>query len=395
MTLTYAIEPLLPDVRPLEPTILSLMSEAGALGASLPAPVREAVADLLRTVNTYHSNLIEGHDTRPRDILAAMAGDYAADPERRALQLEARAHVEVQRFIEVRLVAEPDLAITSAEFLCWIHREFTERLPPEYRRVRSVSGTREVEVMAGGLREEDVRVGRHDPPPHDTLPLYLERFRAGYDLSRLTGLEMIAAIPASHHRLLWIHPFLDGNGRVARLFTDAWLRRAGLGAHGLWTASRGLARARLRYLALLEAADAERWDAYDGRGARSVRALTEFCAFFLDTCLDQVRYMRTLLDPATLAHRIRVWVAMHPPTVPSGAEHLLVWALNHGTVPRGDAARITGTSERTARRIVRRLTDAGLLVSATPKGPLRLAFPASVLEYFFPLLTPPADPAST
>lgn len=83
MTSTCAIEPLLPDVRPLEPAILSLMSEVGALGAFLPAPVREAVADLLRTVNTYHSNLIEGHDTRPRDILAAMAGDYAADPERR------------------------------------------------------------------------------------------------------------------------------------------------------------------------------------------------------------------------------------------------------------------------------------------------------------------------
>jgi Fic family protein len=390
----YAIEPLLPDVAALEPAILALTAEASALGSMLPVPTIASLAEVLRTVNTYHSNLIEGHDTRPRDILRAMAGDYSRDPERRALQLEARAHMEVQRLIEERLGAEPGLAVTSPAFLAWVHREFYERMPAEYRVVRSRSGGRESVVEPGAWRAEDVDVGRHVPPPHAEVPAYLERFHAGYDPARRSGLELVAAIPASHHRLLWIHPFLDGNGRVARLFTDAFLRRAGLGAHGLWTASRGLARARERYLALLEAADAERRGDYDGRGARSRLALTKFCAFFLETCVDQVRYMRSLLDPATLRERMRTWVHLRSTggiggtPLPADAWRLLDAALSRGELRRGEAARILGTSERTARRVLATLTREGLLVSRTPKGTVRLGFPVDALEYFFPLLAP-------
>jgi Fic family protein len=362
----------------------------------LPEASRASLAELLRIINTYHSNLIEGHDTRPRDIVRALEGNYSRDPVRRALQLEARAHIEVQRLIEERLEAEPELAITSPGFLAWVHREFYERMPGEYRRVRSRSGVRESTVEPGAFRVEDVHVGRHAPPPFAEVPAYLERFDEGYDPSRLAGLELIAAIAASHHRLLWIHPFLDGNGRVARLYTDAFLRRAGLGAHGLWTASRGLARARSRYLELLEAADAERWDHYDGRGARSRRALTEFCVFFIETCLDQVRYMRELVDPDSLVDRIRAWVraagtgGVGRSRLPPDSWRLLEEALRRGEVTRGAAARLLGTSERTARRALAALVREGVLVSRTPKGPVRLAFLPDVLEYFFPLLAPAA-----
>jgi Fic family protein len=388
----HAIEPLFPPLAPLEPTLLALTAEAAALEQMLPPVTRDSVAELLRTVNTYHSNLIEGHDTRPRDILRAMAGSYARDPERRALQLEARAHVEVQRTIERRLAQEPLLAVTSAEFLGWVHREFYSLMPAEYRVVRSETGVRESVVEPGAWRTEDVLVGRHTAPPFTDVPAYLARFHDGYDPARLRGLERIAAIPSSHHRLLWIHPFLDGNGRVARLYSDAYLRVAGLGADGLWSVSRGLARSRSRYLALLEAADAERWDDYDGRGGRSQRALTEFCAFFLDVCLDQVRYMRGLLDAETLIGRMRVWnerrAGERRAPLPTQGWRLLAEVVRRGEVPRGEAARVLGTSERTARRVVSRLVREGVLASATPKGPLRLAFPAEVIEHFFPLLAP-------
>jgi Fic family protein len=89
----------------------------------------------------------------------------------------------------------------------------------------------------------------------------------------------MAAI-ASHHRLMWIHPFLDGNGRVARLYTDACFCRLPLPGYGLWNVSRGLARRRDEYMAALTSADAPRRNDYDGRGSLSNDELARFCYCF-------------------------------------------------------------------------------------------------------------------
>jgi Fic family protein len=389
----HSVEPVFPELSPLEDPALALIREANALGSLLHPITRRSVAELLRWVNTYHSNLIEGHATRPLDIERALAGWLAPSSERRSLQLEARAHVEVQRLVEERLDAEPELGITRPKFLSFLHREFYERMPSEWRVVTDPRSERSRQVVPGQIRDEDVEVGRHVPPPASSLPRLMDHFAEVYDPARLHGLLQIIATAASHHRLLWIHPFLDGNGRVARLFTDAYLRKAGLGGHGLWTASRGLARNRARYLDALAAADSERRNPYDGRGAFSREALAGFVRFFLDTSLDQVRFMGSLLQLDALRARIEGYVERRikgglGPKLAPPALHLLVEALLGGEVARGDAARVTGTSDRSARRIVSLLVKEKLLVSETPKGPLRLGFPIKVVGFYFPLLFP-------
>ncbi len=389
----HSIEPLLPEGPPLEESALAVVREASALGDRLHPITRASVADLLRTANTYHSNLIEGHATRPRDIERALDGRLSKAPETRALQLEARAHVEVQRLLEERVDEGGGPSIASPEFLSFIHGEFYDRMPPEWRIASDRDGKREGEVVPGRFRDADVEVGRHLAPPAASLPGLLARFASAYDPARLQGLDIVLAIAASHHRLLWIHPFLDGNGRVARLFTDAYLRKADLGGHGLWTISRGLARQRPRYLEMLAAADGERRNAYDGRGALSRDTLTAFSRFFLDVCLDQIRFMASQLQLDDLRQRIEGYVerrsggGLGPKLVPP-ARHLLVEALLRGRVARGDAARVTGTSDRTARRMLSGLVDEGLLVSDTPKGPVRLGLPVKVVGFYFPLLFP-------
>src|SRR6266545_3837100 len=152
-----SMEPLFPEPGPLEETALAVVREAGALGGQLHPVTRASVADLLRAINTYHSNLIEGHDTRPHDIERALAGSLSTNPERRALQIEARAHVEVQRLVEKRLEAEPALVITGREFLSFIHREFYERMPAEWRVVRDSDGTKERPVAPGRLKKRKSR----------------------------------------------------------------------------------------------------------------------------------------------------------------------------------------------------------------------------------------------
>jgi Fic family protein len=83
-----------------------------------------------------------------------------------------------------------------------------------------------------------------------------------------------------------VHPFSDGNGRVICLFTDTALKAAGMKSSELWSLSRGLARASVKYKWVLTGADATRRGDLDGRSVLSEKRLTVFCEFMLDTALN-------------------------------------------------------------------------------------------------------------
>jgi Fic family protein len=51
-------------------------------------------------MNCYYSSLIENHNTTLIDIERALKDDFAKEPEKRNLQLEAKAHIEVQAMID-------------------------------------------------------------------------------------------------------------------------------------------------------------------------------------------------------------------------------------------------------------------------------------------------------
>lgn len=390
-----SMEPLFPERGALEDRVLEVVREAAALGGALHPMTRRRVVEMLRTINSYYSNLIEGHGTHPYDIERAMEGDYSEEPAERALQQEGRAHVEVDRLVEERLDADTAANPCAASFLRWIHAEFYGRMPDELRRVDGVSSTDTLPVEPGALRDREVVAGRHVAPSHEALSAFLDRFAEAYRPDRLGEIERVLAFAASHHRLLWIHPFLDGNGRVARLFSGAYAQRAELGGHGLWTVSRGLARDRSAYMRALAGADADREDEYDGRGNLSRRGLTAFCRYFLDTCLDQIRYMGSVLDLEGLEDRVEGYVHLRSEGMIPGrrelrveAKHLLVEVLRGGELRRGEAGRVTGLHPRTARDVVSGLVEEGLLWSKTPKGALRLGLPMHAVEYWFPRLFP-------
>jgi len=166
--------------------------------------------------------------------------------------------------------------------------------------------------------------------------------------------------------------------------------KAGIGAHGLWSVSRGLARgleSRKDYKAKMDYADTPRQGDLDGRGNLSLSALQDFTLWFLSVCIDQVTFMADLFDLDTLSGRNTRLVDRSETFKP---ESVLLFqeALMRGQFERGEARRITGLPERTARRVLGDLTDAGLLASETPKGPVSLRFPTEALEQLFPRLYP-------
>lgn len=383
------MEPMLPEEsnRQLEDVAFDLTSKASSLAGQVNPVVAMAIGSLVRSMNCYYSNLIEGHDTHPRDIDRALHRNFSTQPKKRALQLEAVAHIEVQKAIDEGKddPAEP----LTTEYVLWLHREFCRRLPDEMLWVEDPHSGRKVHVRPGELRDDEVEVGRHLPPAAAALPSFLNRFEQAYNARNLSKIRQIVAVAASHHRFLWIHPFFDGNGRVARLMSHAVLKRMGIGS-SLWSVARGLARNVERYKALLMEADEPRRNDLDGRGSLSQAALIEFCEFFLGTCLDQVEFMRSILEPPELLRRIEIYVEeeMRAQRLPKGSFSLLREALLAGEIERGAAPSITGYAERMARTVVSKLVERGLLNSATPKGALSLAFPLTVVERWFPSLYP-------
>ena len=244
--------PLLPEwADDLQDLALEVVQRSATLGTRQHPVTLQTLRELLRIINSYYSNLIEGHNTHPCDIVRAMQQEYDSEPAKRNLQLESVAHITVQRMMETRLQEDSALNIAGQEFLCSLHREFFKLLPEEFLVMRKPENGSESRVVPGELRTESVKVGQHEPPGYDSLAAFMARFSESYAPDKHHGANKLVAAAAAHHRLMWIHPFLDGNGRVARLFTEAYLHRIPVHGFGLWSVSRGLARRNADYKAAL------------------------------------------------------------------------------------------------------------------------------------------------
>jgi len=174
---------------------------------------------------------------------------------------------------------------------------------------------------------------------------------------------------------------------VARLFSHAWLRELGIGSE-LWAVSRGLARQVDQYKSMLMTADEPRRGDLDGRGNLTQQGLNQFCDFFLSTCVDQVAFMESLLEPAELLRRIEIWAEeeMRAKRLPRGSWPLLKEALISGEVSRGKAAELTGYETRQARTVLSTLIDQGYFTSDSHRSAVRLGFPAKIIDRWFPRL---------
>jgi len=363
---------------------VELTGKSAAFRSSLPPAVRTALADLVRAMNCYYSNLIEGHDTHPIDIERALRNDFSADPVKRDLQVEATAHIAVQEWIDRGGLAG---RATSLDGLIETHRRFCEKLPATMLTVEMPGSGETVPVEPGALRRRDVQVGRHVAISPGAVPRFLQHFAWAY--GRPGKADAIVALAAAHHRFVWIHPFLDGNGRVARLMSHAMLLDV-LDTGGVWSIARGLGRDASAYKQHLAACDLARRNDLDGRGALSEEALAAFTAFFLTICIDQVDFMAGLVEPDQLRPRIHRWAAEETErgTLPPKAVNIIDAVLYRGELPRGEVEAVVGTGDRQARRLTSALVDLGVLVSESSRAPLRIAFPATLASRWMPGLFP-------
>jgi Fic family protein len=383
------MEPLLPGERLLAPLLEQahdLQRAALTLsGTSAPPELRL----MLRAMNSYYSNKIEGQHTLPIEIERALHNDYSSDQDKARRQRLALAHMATEAAIESHWREWSDGRIWSARMVREIHQDLFARLPAADRTMP------EGDVLVPGtLRDRNVSVGRHAAPAHTAIGAMLDRCASFYgDVRR--GEAQIVAAAASHHRLAWIHPFRDGNGRVARLHTHLALGALGL-TNGLWSPLRGFARTHEDYYALLAAADVPRAGDLDGRGNLSERALVAWIDYVLALCIDQVGFMSGLLDMEGMKDRIAACLAFEEKIVQQGVRTEALRALHYLWLTRSELERsefkgMLGLGDRLATAQVAALLKRRLLVTDSPHGKLRFGVPQHALRFYFPHLWPEAE----
>jgi len=367
---------------------------SGELSGRLPPPTRRALAQCLEGINSYYSNLIEGQGTRPIEAERALKRQLAERwPDRASdLAVLAVAHIRTERWMRQLLKDDPALDVAGAAFIRELHRHFVSQLPEALRVVTGHEGDAAMPAInvPGELRSRHVDVGAHRAPPPEELPDLLAAFAQGWSTLPKTPAHILLA----HHRFAWIHPFLDGNGRIGRLLSTAMLAQHGLDAEGLWSLSRGLAKRRDRYYEHLALADAPRQGDFDGRGALSQKAATRFVEFMLDTCEDQIGFMTARLQIEHVRDRVARFCAERKLVMDHDerAAPLLIEAMFMGRLERGAAGRLLGLGERAARTVVSECVADGLLVATSPRADLTPAFPVYAAAYLFPHLFEIDDP---
>lgn len=392
------IEPLLiPASSPAYRRLIGLaqeLSEANArLDASVHRDVARALADLVCAMNCYYSNLIEGHHTLPIEIDRAMQQDFANAPSQSDLQRLAFAHIKTTEWAKPIDIAKHGIR----KFILDAHGQFCKNLPDDILTITMPDG-KIMRMVAGEIRANEVLVGTHVAPTFSSVNHFLARYEAVYlpvirqaDEDGLHKLEAVVAAMCAHHRLAWIHPFPDGNGRIARIVLDAMLKRSGIAATALWSMSRGFAKTQKDYKLRLAEADMPRMGDLDGRGNLSEAKLAAFCEYGLKTAIDQVKFMSGVLALDSIEHRVHHYFSNMRTDLRAESAYLYLEALARGGFERGEAQRITGLAERTARDVLSNLTKEGFLLSDTPKGRVRAGFPVKALGTFLPNLYPAGD----
>ena len=187
-TSPHQFEPLMPSDARIEP----LLSKAGDLARAATALAGKRVPPelrtLLRSMNSYYTNRIEGQHTRPHEIELALAQDFSANKDLAAKQRLAVAHIEAEAALEQRYQGEQGVQVLySLDGVQDLHHELFGRLPEG-----DWDAADGQIVEPGHIRSKEVSVGQHIAPVVGSVPMFIERWASRYGNVRRGEAALVA-----------------------------------------------------------------------------------------------------------------------------------------------------------------------------------------------------------
>lgn len=373
----------------------NLVVKSSSLSCVHTAQTLNAISKMLFFVNSYYSNKIESEGTHPIDIENAIKKKFSQNSREHKLQILSINYIKTQKMLFSKA---GDFDVFDTDTIKSIHKFLYSQDDMESF-LKIQDDKKSISMKAGELRKKEVKIGLHVPPFAKELPIMLNKMQNLYKMLNLTSnAKLLICVFAYHHRLTWMHPFLDGNGRISRLLLDLSLRKILGESYGIWNISRGLARDSSKYKTMLNNADMPRFNDFDGRGNLSTKELKNFVNYLLDISLEQINYMNSCIRLDNLSDRIDEYVKIFSTTkgfykkpLPKETNTLLKELLLKGEIPRGKVGNIINCSRRKATDIVKLLLEVEIFESKSVKDRLRINFNAHMSQFIFPDIVPPSS----
>lgn len=369
----------------------ALYSKLNQLHSNMPKVILSEIVKNINHVNNYYSNQIESDGTHPIDIErickeGVMANKTGSEALKKRLALSYHAAQQ-----EIMQEHYPKRLIERAKFF---HKSFydSQFLHEDQLYILDESTAGQIPVTPGKFRERMVQIGNHIPPEETEINRLLKEWDAHYSLNEKdVGYKKLLKAFVAHHRLMYVHPFLDGNGRAGRLVLESMLKEAAPNSHGLWSISRGLAKSKDDYFGALENAGMIRQGApYDGAGSLSERGLVRFVNYMRETANKEVDFMLKLMDLSKLESRLSKFVDFSDKEIPKEMKMLIPHLLVKGEIKKSDLPEIWHVSERKSRDVQNTLKKLSLIKDSNEshRTPIRLNISAEVMSFIFPEIMP-------
>lgn len=344
--------------------ILDVESMRGALNSpALGEETIKSIQEWVKIENSIRSNKIEGNQTTYVEMKEALhGGKFPKDEFKRYKVLETTNHYRAEEFIDDFFKREKGPAFLSENLVRESHRILLENIPEKAEGVPN----------PGEYRKKNVRIvdSDHIPPQHLEVPALMSNLIDYCRQAKKVDFLVSAAI--AHHRFAWIHPFGNGNGRSARLFTYAMLKFGGFHFNGMVSLPRAFERDKQDYYGFLAKADSG--------------DIPSWVKYFLRTLLKELGYWQTRLAGRKLEESVDAFLEslLAQKRIVKNEKKCLKIAFMVGVVSNDFLQKQLGLSRATATRMLTRLEDKKFLERIGKKKGYRLLIgPKSPLIRFF------------
>lgn len=246
------------------------------LGGPVPPHIFFQLKEIFQIFESLGSARIEGNNT----TLSEFVERIIEDPTKKDGDEALKEIYNIDRAIEfIESNVKKDTAFDRA-LISEIHKILVNGLTPP----PSGEGSR----YPGELRPVNVTItgSEHIPPEHIKVPDFFNELMAFVNEPRETQYHLLATALA-HHRMAWIHPFDNGNGRLIRMFTYALLIKQGFQVKSgrILNPTAIFCMDRNKYYEMLALADT-------GEEEKTL----EWCFYVLDGLRDEIEKIDKLLD---------------------------------------------------------------------------------------------------
>lgn len=330
--------------------------------APMPPSVAQEMHRLFLAKGAHATTAIEGNTLSQEQVERVIAGQLELPPSQEYLQREIENIVEACNQIE-RMIRDTGRFEISVEMLCALNAQVLDGLEVEEW------------VRPGHFRERSVGVGSYLGAPHDDVGFLTQMlatwlngadFEASPEDKRGKFLRAILRAVMAHLYIAWIHPFGDGNGRVARLVEFGVLTAAGIPSVAAHLLSNHYNQTRSEYYRQLDSAS---------RSGGDVRGFLLYAAQGL---VDQLEEQLTMVRGQYFTNAWTVYVHehfRHQHGQTAKRQRDLVFALHSEPVPRSKIRHLSpaiaeayaGKGSKTISRDINKLERLGL-IAREPNG---------------------------